>query len=207
VSDFPIAKETMKFCLLVCLLVLFAVVSYGEKLESHSFDPPFEEVDHAGQRIVGKNWRQFGSTVVNNNFIRLTPDRQSKKGAVWSRKALGVPEFSSILKFRISGQGKNFFGDGLAFWITDQPYYTEGSIHGFVDKFVGIGIIFDTFKNTESLYAHRDVTVIVNDGEKTYDMMTENVMGCNTNVRYHAERGDFSVKDASRAKIVLNQRR
>jgi mannose-binding lectin 2 len=137
----------------------------------------------------------------------LTPDRQSKKGAVWSRKALGVPEFSSILKFRISGQGKNFFGDGLAFWITDQPYYTEGSIHGFVDKFVGIGIIFDTFKNTESLYAHRDVTVIVNDGEKTYDMMTENVMGCNTNVRYHAERGDFSVKDASRAKIVLNQRR
>lgn len=196
----------MIFSAFVGLILLLAVVVNGEKLEQHSFEAPFEEVDHSGQKIVGKHWRQFGTTVVNNNFIRLTPDRQSKKGAIWSRKALGVPEFSSILKFRISGQGKNFFGDGIGFWITDQPYYTEGNLHGFTDKFVGIGIIFDTFKNTESLHAHRDVTVLVNDGEKTYDMMTENVMGCNTNVRYHSERGDFSVKDASRAKVLLNQK-
>jgi mannose-binding lectin 2 len=197
----------MNFSFVVCLLLCWCVLSFAEKLEQHSFEAPFEEVDHGGQKIVGKHWRQFGSTVVNNNFIRLTPDRQSKKGAIWSRKALGVPEVSSILKFRISGQGKNFFGDGLAMWITDQPYYTEGNIHGYTDKFVGIGIIFDTFKNTESLAAHRDVTILINDGQKTYDMMTENVMGCNTNVRYHADRGDFSVKDASRAKVVLNQRR
>jgi hypothetical protein len=51
------------------------------------------------------------------------------------------------------------------------------------------------------------VTVLVNDGTKTYDMMIEDsheVVGCNTNIRYHAERGDFSVNDATRAKVFIN---
>ena len=42
---------------------------------------------------------------------------QSKKGALWSREPLDVPSFSSILKFRISGKGKDFFGDGIALWV------------------------------------------------------------------------------------------
>jgi len=108
------------------------------------------------------------------------------------------------LKFRISGQGKTFFGDGIGLWIVQQGYYGEGIVHGFQEKFTGVGIIFDTFKNTESLAAHRDVTVLINDGEKTYEMMIEDVKGCNINVRYHADRADFSVKDSSRAKVVVN---
>ena len=32
----------------------------------------------------------------------------------------------------------------------------------------------DTFRNTES-HAHRDVTVLINDGEQTYEMMTKAV--------------------------------
>lgn len=144
---------------------------------------------------------------MNNNFIRLTPDRQSKKGALWSKKSVSVPSLSSILKFRISGQGKTFFGDGIGFWIVQQSYYSEGSLHGFQERFVGIGIIFDTFKNTENLAKHRDVTVLINDGTKTYEMMTETVLGCNTNVRYHAERADFSVLDSSRAQINVNETR
>ncbi len=47
-----------------------------------------------------------------------------------------------------------------------DPYYTEGNLHGYQENFVGIGIIFDTFKNTENIAAHRDVTVLINDGEK-----------------------------------------
>ena len=34
--------------------------------------------------------------------------------------------------------------------------------------------------------------------------MTKEVKGCNTNMRYHAERADFSVTDASRVKIIIN---
>lgn len=191
----------------VSILLSLIFVAAAEFLENHTFQPPFQEVDAAGSRVVNSNWRQSGTTVVNNNFIRLTPDRQSKKGALWSRKALGVPDFSTVLKFRISGQGKNFFGDGIGLWFVQQGYYVEGNLHGFQEKFVGVGIIFDTFRNTENLAAHRDVTVLINDGSKTYEMMTSDVIGCNTNVRYHADRADFSVLDASRAKIVLNDKR
>lgn len=35
-------------------------------------------------------------------------------------------------------------------------------------------------------------------------MMTEDVVGCNANFRYHADRADFSVTDSARAKIVVN---
>lgn len=99
-----------------------------------------------------------------------------------------------------------FFGDGIGLWIVQQNFYNEGDLHGFQEKFVGIGIIFDTFKNTENLASHRDVTILVNDGTKTYEMMTSDVQGCSANVRYHAQRADFSVLDASRAKIVVDDR-
>lgn len=132
------------FSTLVGLLCL--TCTQARKLEHVSFEPPFEDVDNAGMRMVGKHWRSAGHAVVNNNFARLTPDRQSKKGALWSRKALGVPEFSGVLKFRISGQGKTFFGDGLALWIVQQSFYDPGDLHGFKENFQGIGIIFDTFR-------------------------------------------------------------
>lgn len=213
---------------IVLLAALFYIAS-ATKLDL-SFESPFSEVDWAGNKIVGINWKNFGSTVVNSNFIRLTPDRQSKKGAMWSRSPLGVPSFSAILKFRIAGQGKNFFGDGLAMWIVSDSDYVDGDLHGFSEKFYGIGIrttphlrtrmqflcltlvyflgiIFDTFKNTEHLSAHRDVTILINDGEKTFELMTQDIQGCNTNVRYHNDRGDFSVTDAARMKITLKDNR
>jgi mannose-binding lectin 2 len=190
----------------ILIFFTFCLSAYCKLLENHSFSPPFEEVDSLGFRVPSFNWRAGGTTVVNSNFIRLTPDRQSKIGSLWSKKPTSVPSISAILKFRISGQGKNFFGDGLAMWIVQQGYYSKGIVHGFDEKFVGIGIIFDTFKNTENSAAHRDVTVLVNDGLKTYELMTENVKGCNLNVRYHADRADFSVLNASKAKLVLNEK-
>lgn len=44
-------------------------------------------------------------------------------------------------------------------------------LYSYKDKFRGIGIIFDTFKNTEAAHIHRDVTVIVNDGEQNWESM------------------------------------
>ena len=195
---------TSAFFVALCVLYFFLFGNGAPApMESLTFEPPFNEVDSGGQRSVNRHWRASGVANVLQGFVRLTPDRQSKKGALWSRRSIGVPNFSSILKFRISGQGKNFFGDGIGLWITQSSYYTEGNVHGSQEKFLGIGIIFDTFKNTETLAAHRDVTVLINDGEKTWEMMTEDVKGCNLNFRYHNERADFSVLDASRAQIIL----
>jgi len=129
-----------KMFLLLQALVAFLLVALGEAahLETLSFEPPFNEVDSGGVRMV-KNWKSAGSTMVSQNFVRLTPDRQSKKGSLWSRRPLGVDSFSAILKFRISGQAKTFFGDGVALWITNHSYYTEGDLHGCAEKFLGIG--------------------------------------------------------------------
>ena len=42
-----------------------------------------------------------------------------------------------MLTFRISGQGKKFFGDGMALWFMQQAYYVEGDFHGSVERFTG----------------------------------------------------------------------
>ena len=154
----------------------------SEKITTHSFEPPFQDIDSSGLRLVSHQWRASGSTMVNSNFARLTPDLQSKKGALWSREILDVPSFSTVVKFRISGKGRDFYGDGMAIWFVQQGYYIEGDLHGFQEDFIGIGIVFDTFKNTENMNSHRDVTVLINDGDKTWAMMTEEVKVCHNSL-------------------------
>jgi len=159
-----------------------------------------------GNRIVGedfqKQFRPYWSTTAHKNFIRLTPDRQSKKGALFTFRPIQTPSFTTILQFRISGKGERFFGDGLGLWIIH--HFQEGHIQGLSENFNGVGIIVDTFKNTETFLSHRDVMVLVNDGTKTYEDMIEEPIGCSANLRYHEDRDDFSVDSSSRLKVVVH---
>ena len=175
----------------------------GAEIESLSFSPPFTTVSSQGERQVSKNWRASGSTATHNNFARLTPDRQSKKGALWATKPLGTTEVSVAMKFRISGQGKKYFGDGMALWLTDARNYRAGDFHGASEKFKGVGVILDTFKNAEMLNYHKDVTIVASEGQSDVETMLSNSVGCNGDVRYHEDRGDFSVNSASRVKFVI----
>ena len=90
----------------------------------------------------------------------------------------------------------------MALWFVNQPYYVEGDFHGSAERFTGFAIIFDTFKNTETLAFHRDVSIVYNDGDKTAEFMLEKKQGCDANVRYHEDRGDFTVQSSSRAKVA-----
>lgn len=102
-------------------------------------------------------------------------------------------------------QGKKFYGDGIGFWITSQPFWVEGDHHGISPSFTGrwgcasdvvrgltprqaalmirwcvcagIGVVFDTFKNTEQGAKHRDVAVYTNDGKKTADQLMADFEG------------------------------
>ena len=49
---------------------------YANKMTSLSFEPPFRDIDNSGLRMVSTGWRTSGATVINNNFVRLTPDQQ-----------------------------------------------------------------------------------------------------------------------------------
>jgi len=72
----------MNFIFFIGIFTFFLVsrIVRAVKLTDHSFEPPFKLVDERGDRVVSTKIHNFGTTVVNQNFIRLTPDRQSKKG-------------------------------------------------------------------------------------------------------------------------------
>ena len=93
-------------CFIVSFIVQLLIISQASGfINDLSFEPPFEQYDFTGSKLVNSNWKNHGTTVVNKNFVRLTPDRQSKKGALWSRSPLSTESLHAILKFRISGQG------------------------------------------------------------------------------------------------------
>lgn len=176
----------------------------GELLREVSFEKPFELMSPEGQRIAGLNWNQGGATAVNRHFIRLTPDRQSRRGFVWSKKKIEAREFSIVLTFRISGQAKSWFGDGLALWVTTSQQHQDGDNHGFKGDFTGFGVLFDTFVNSEHPGGHQDVTLFVNDGSKSLDQLNdEKKVGCMApGIRYHERNAGFSPSlNMSRAKI------
>jgi hypothetical protein len=50
---------------------------------------------------------------IAEHFVRVTNDRQSKKGWLWSERNWGSMDAWTItLRLRVSGQGKRLFGDG-----------------------------------------------------------------------------------------------
>lgn len=186
-------------------LWLCSMMVKGELVENLSFQKPFELISSDGDRKVSKDWQHGGTTVVNSHFIRLTIDRQSKRGWIWNTNKINMEEFSIIFTFRISGSSEKLFGDGVGLWITNVPSYTEGDLHAFSRKYTGVGIIFDTFYNTENKGGHKDVTVLVNNGQKGgVDMLQdETVLGCDIpSLRYYEKSAKFNPsKSMSRAKV------
>lgn len=57
------------------------------------------------------NWECGGDATINEYFIRLTPDRQSKNGFCSSKPTFTNGEWVTTIKFRISGQV------GVLVWI------------------------------------------------------------------------------------------
>uniref|UniRef100_K3W778 L-type lectin-like domain-containing protein n=1 Tax=Globisporangium ultimum (strain ATCC 200006 / CBS 805.95 / DAOM BR144) TaxID=431595 RepID=K3W778_GLOUD len=176
----------------------------GEQLREVSFEKPFEMINSDGVRVAGWNWNMGGATTVNRHFVRLTPDRQSKRGFLWSKKKIESKEFSIVFTFRISGQAASWFGDGLALWITTAQNHIDGDNHGFTGNFKGFGVLFDTFVNSEHSGGHQDVTLFVNDGSKSLDQLNDAPkVGCMApGIRYYERNAAFSPSlNMSRAKI------
>ncbi|CAK4068366.1 unnamed protein product [Aphanomyces euteiches] len=201
----PKAERATMMKVLGAVALLATNIVFGEKLEQHSFGGPFKLIDSSGTRIINSTWSHGGSTEVLKSFIRLTPDRQSKRGYVWNNAPLERDTFSAVLQFRISGQGKKWFGDGIGLWLTNKRSHVQGENHGFTADFKGVGIILDTFVNHDHKGGHKDVTVQVNDGTKTLEVLQEETkIGCDAAFRYHEESAKFDpVFSSSRLRLVI----
>ncbi|KAG8173867.1 hypothetical protein JTE90_023643, partial [Oedothorax gibbosus] len=115
-------------------------------------------------------WDFTGSVMITNNYIRLTPDLQSKSGALWNNVPCHVKNWELQVHFKVYGKGKDLFGDGMAIWYTKQPL-TSGSVFGSLDFFHGLGIFLDTYANQNGPHNHGHpyLSAMVNNGSLHYD--------------------------------------
>jgi len=151
-------------------------------IRSHSIQPPFIDAD-----LSNRFWEFGGSTVVSTNqYIRLTPDRQSKNGWLWSKMPFNYQHWIVEFEFKVEGQGYRVFGDGFAFWFTKERAET-GPIFGNRDRWHGLGIFFDTYANGRHKHTFPYVSAMYNDGQQSYSNDDDNAQnswgGCEAQFR------------------------
>ncbi|KAK7006068.1 Vesicular integral-membrane protein VIP36, partial [Halocaridina rubra] len=115
-------------------------------------------------------WDFLGSTMVTSNYIRLTGDIQSQRGAIWNKAPLGVRNWELQIHFKVHGKGKDLFGDGFAVWYVKDPMQT-GDVFGNKDFFTGLAVIADTYSNHNGPHNHGHpyISAMVNNGTLHYD--------------------------------------
>lgn len=132
-------------------------------LRTHTLTTPYLDSD------MQSRWFDFGgNTIVRaDQYIRLTSDRPSQEGWIFSRVPLTATNWEIEVTFKIHGSG-TLHGDGMAMWLTKQRA-TPGPVFGSIDRFEGLGIFFDTYKNNRPGTVFPYVMAMLGDGTKPYD--------------------------------------
>lgn len=104
-------------------------------------------------------------------YIRLTSDHPSQMGWLFSRVPLTATNWEIEVEFKIHGKGQ-LYGDGFAMWLTRERG-KMGPVFGAADKFEGLGIFFDTYKNNRPGVVFPYVMAMVGDGHTSYDKDTD----------------------------------
>lgn len=132
-------------------------------MSAFSLSAPYLDTD------MGNRWFDFGGDTVvrTDQYIRLTSDRPSQRGWLFSRVPLSATNWQIEAEIKIHGDG-NLYGDGLAMWLTKQRA-APGPVFGSADKFEGLGIFFDTYKNGRTGVSFPLVMAMMGDGRAAYD--------------------------------------
>ncbi|OAA58582.1 lectin family integral membrane [Niveomyces insectorum RCEF 264] len=136
-------------------------------LRTHSLGQPYLDSD------MQSRWYEYGGDTVirTDQYIRLTADRPSQMGWLFSRVPLTATNWQIEVEFKIHGQN-TLYGDGFAMWLTKERGQ-QGPVFGSVDKFEGLGIFFDTYKNNRPGVVFPFVMAMVGDGKTSYDKDTD----------------------------------
>ncbi|GMT06902.1 hypothetical protein PENTCL1PPCAC_29076 [Pristionchus entomophagus] len=131
----------------------------------HSLIKPYQG---AGMEIP--NWDLNGGVMVTPHYVRLTPDEQSRQGAIWNRQPVHSRDWELSVSFKVSGATGDLFGDGFAIWYAQEPMQT-GPVFGSKDYFRGLAVFLDTYSNHNGPHKHGHpyVSAMVADGSQHYD--------------------------------------
>ncbi|XP_076295456.1 vesicular integral-membrane protein VIP36 isoform X2 [Lasioglossum baleicum] len=131
----------------------------------HSLVRPYQ-----GSGMTIPYWDFYGSTMVTNNYIRLTPDLQSKQGAIWNSVPCHARNWELQVHFKVHGKGRDLFGDGFVIWYAKERMQ-YGPVFGNQDYFQGLAIILDTYSNHNGPHNHQHpyISSMVNNGSLHYD--------------------------------------
>ncbi|KAH6610707.1 vesicular integral-membrane vip36 [Trichoderma cornu-damae] len=118
---------------------------------------------------MNSRWFDFGGDTIirTDSYVRLTSDRPSQNGWLFSRVPLTATNWEVEVEFKIHGKNQ-LYGDGLAMWITKQRGQI-GPVFGHADKFEGLGIFVDTYKNNRPGVVFPYVMAMFGDGQVSYD--------------------------------------
>ncbi|KAG9233951.1 lectin family integral membrane protein-like protein [Amylocarpus encephaloides] len=165
-------------------------------LRTHTLDQPYLDSD------MQSRWFDFGgNTIIRaDQYIRLTSDRPSQAGWIFSRVPLTATNWEIEFEFKIHGSN-TLHGDGFALWLTKQRA-VQGDVFGSVDRFDGLGIFFDTYKNNRPGTVFPYIMAMVGDGNKVYDKSNDGkdneFMGCSA-------RGIRNANIATKARLTYFQ--
>uniref|UniRef100_A0A7S4PI86 L-type lectin-like domain-containing protein n=1 Tax=Paramoeba aestuarina TaxID=180227 RepID=A0A7S4PI86_9EUKA len=155
-----------KWASLVLVVLLVGVVVGKSDEFGQNPQHDFGSVERENMNPILPFWTMLGDAFANEDFVRLTPDRQSKTGAVWNTQQLLWDSWEIMIKLNVNGVSQ-VGADGLAFWLAKEVNVL-GGFFGFIEKFSGIGVVIDTYDNDGS-GQHPIVTLFQNDGTKTYE--------------------------------------
>ncbi|PHH91543.1 hypothetical protein CDD83_28 [Cordyceps sp. RAO-2017] len=153
-------------------------------LRTHSLQQPYLDSD------LQSRWFDFGGDTIvrTDSYVRLTSDRPSQSGWLFSRVPLTATNWEVEVEFRISGKN-HLYGDGFAMWVTKQRGQ-QGPVFGAPDNFEGLGIFVDTYKNNRPGVVFPYVMAMFGDGHTSYDKNTDGksteLAGCSARGLRHA---------------------
>lgn len=158
---------------LLLLTIFYSfVIKTSESIDSndylkreHSLVRPYQ-----GGGLNLPYWDFSGHTMITNNYIRLTPDLQSRSGAIWNVSPCMSKNWEIHLTFKVHGKGTELYGDGFVIWYAKERGIV-GPVFGSKDLFSGLGIILDTYSNHNGPHNHQHpyVSGMVNNGTLSYD--------------------------------------
>ncbi|KAK6620012.1 hypothetical protein RUM44_006412 [Polyplax serrata] len=155
------------YVLLICFCSIFSgsngTLPHRRFEYKYSFKPPYLAQKDGSVPF----WQYGGNAIASADNVRIAPSLKSQKGAIWTKYKTNFKWWEVEIVFRITGRGR-LGADGLAFWYTAERGSYDGTVFGSSDKWVGLGVMFDSFDN-DNKHNNPFIMAVANDGTREFD--------------------------------------